>query len=265
MEAIRHKLREKHDDVFVIVSPPRCSSTALARVFWEHPSVRYYCHEPFESHYYSQDPVETAMEKINNSLDLQRVKKTIHNTTGNNLVIKEMPYQVGKNLDILIRLATRPIIFLIRDPRKNIASRIKNKVIGGAPKKYPFVESGWHLIQKQIGYCRKNGIPFCVIDSRDFRNEPKEFLGALFQRIGLQFTPKMLSWRAVPDVELDNLGGPHQHLYHRILNSRGLVPDKNPAPRLEYFSSGDGFRKHVQECLIIYQQIRQAPERVQAM
>ena len=43
------KARSRYSDVIVIVSPPRCRSTALARVFWEHPLVRYYAHEPFES------------------------------------------------------------------------------------------------------------------------------------------------------------------------------------------------------------------------
>ena len=43
---------ERYSDIYVIVSPPRCSSTAFARVLWQHPSVGYYSHEPFEVTYF---------------------------------------------------------------------------------------------------------------------------------------------------------------------------------------------------------------------
>ena len=67
------RLREAHDDVFVIVSPPRCSSTAVARLLWEQPSVRYYCHEPFEVTYYEGLGLDAVFAKLAAPLDLARL------------------------------------------------------------------------------------------------------------------------------------------------------------------------------------------------
>ena len=55
-------LREKHGEIYVIVSPPRCCSTAFARVLWEHPAIRYYSHEPFEVTYYLDQGVAAVVE-----------------------------------------------------------------------------------------------------------------------------------------------------------------------------------------------------------
>ncbi len=47
-------IKDNYDQIYVIVSPPRCSSTAFARVFWELPTVKYYAHEPFEGTYFME-------------------------------------------------------------------------------------------------------------------------------------------------------------------------------------------------------------------
>ncbi len=78
-----NRLRKKHGDIIVIVSPPRCSSTAFARVFWEHPSVGYYAHEPFETMYYMDGSLNGVVEKLNNPLELKgpRYQPVIRNST----------------------------------------------------------------------------------------------------------------------------------------------------------------------------------------
>lgn len=48
-----------------------------------------------------------------------------------------MPYQAGDNITDLLELVTMPVIFVIHDPRLNIASRIQKKRENGeqpAPK-----------------------------------------------------------------------------------------------------------------------------------
>ena len=60
----------RYPEIVVIISPPRCSSTAFARVFWEHPEVRYYCHEPFEVTYYDDAPLADVAAKLEAPIDL---------------------------------------------------------------------------------------------------------------------------------------------------------------------------------------------------
>ena len=57
-------LKNKYEHIYVIVSPPRCSSTAFSRVFWEQPSIRYYCHEPFEVTYFEGAPLNKVVNKL---------------------------------------------------------------------------------------------------------------------------------------------------------------------------------------------------------
>ena len=51
-----NRVKERYDRIVVIISPARCGSTPLARVFWEHPALRYYSHEPFEVTYFDGEP-----------------------------------------------------------------------------------------------------------------------------------------------------------------------------------------------------------------
>ena len=94
------RLKQKHGNIYVIVAPPRCSSTALARVFWEQDSIRYYSHEPFERTYYWHEGLEDVFKALESPIDL--VEKGISQRAkhGNELIIKEMPYQVGDNFSV---------------------------------------------------------------------------------------------------------------------------------------------------------------------
>jgi hypothetical protein len=151
-------IRERYDDVYVILSPPRCSSTAFARVFWEQPSVRYYAHEPFEGTYFMSQNLDSALENLRNPLDLRDIKRGTFLGMGKSLVIKEMPYQVGEKFPLLLSLTRKPVVFLTRDPRKNIASRMAKKQEVGDSPLFPLIETGWQLISDQIEYCKQHGV-----------------------------------------------------------------------------------------------------------
>ena len=260
--AVLAQALEKYEAVYVIVSPPRCSSTALARVFWEHPSVRYYSHEPFEVTYYWKQGVDQVAEKLKDPLDLRAINARPGSVEGEALVIKEMPYQVGDRFPLLVAMATAPLVFIIRDPRQNIASRMDKKIEGGASPYYPQVESGWDLIAAQIGWCRDRGVPFKIVDAADFRNAPERIFPQLFDGLGLSFSTDMLSWQPYAEVELDNLDGTHRHLYQRVLESRGLEPATERIPPLDSFPTIDGFREHVAHCLEIYTALREDDARI---
>lgn len=256
------RLRERYSKIYAVVSPPRCGSTAFSRVFWEQPRIRYYSHEPFETTYYRGRGLSDVVEKLRSPLDLRRVKRRCGSSSGNALLIKEMPYQVGKRFPLLAALAAQPLIFLVRDPRLNIASRIRKKLEVGDDPTFPLIETGWELLAEQVCSCRQRGIRFVVVDATDFRNHPSAVFKRVFARFGMEFSQEMLSWRPCPEVDLDNLGGAHSHLYQRVLQSEGLEPASEPLPRMRAFAEFTGLQRHVQTCLGVYEELLASPERI---
>lgn len=259
--ALLDSLRARHERVHVIVSPPRCGSTAFARVFWEHPTVRYYCHEPFEVTYYHEEGLGAVAEKLAAPLDLAALGAEVApEATG--LVIKEMPYQVGDRFPLLAQIATPPVLFLVRDPRLNIASRIAKKEEVGDSPFFPLVETGWTLIDRQIAYCRDHSIPYRIVESSDVRNTPLHLLPQVFEAFGLAFSPDMVEWAPYPEIDLDNLEGEHTHLYRRVLTSDGLQPATEPVPALDSFPDTHGVRAHVADCLEVHERLLRDPHRL---
>lgn len=255
-------LMERYSNIYVIISPPRCSSTAFARVFWEQPSIGYYTHEPFEITYYMGKELQHVIKKLKDPLNLEDVKKHTNGKSGKALVLKEMPYQVGNYFPILNEIASLPIMFLMRDPRLNISSRMDMKLEVGDNPIFPTVESGWELLSDLVQYARETNIPHIIVDSTDFRNHPVSIFSQVFSKLNLPFSEKMLKWQPADDLDLDNLGGKHSHLYRRVLHSKGLEPETHTAPPMSKFPVENGFRDHVAKCLRIYRNLRNAPERV---
>ncbi len=254
-------LKSKHKNIYVIISPPRCSSTAFSRVFWEQPSVRYYSHEPFEIVYYDDEEITAVAEKLDHPLDLLHIER-LQDDLGTSLLIKEMPYQVGEHFSLLCDLASKPIVFLIRDPRLNIASRIEKKKMVGDSIYFPHIETGWELLQKQIVYCEMHQIPHMIVDSTDFRNHPDSVFAQVFAQFDLPFSAEMLLWNPCEDVDLDNLDGKHRHLYERVLNSKSLQPALEAIPEIKDFPEEHGIREHVQVCVDIYMYLCQSPRQI---
>lgn len=258
----REKLKRRYGNILVIVSPPRCGSTALARFFWHQPAFRYYAHEPYETVYYKDDSEIIVHTKLLSPIDLSVEYSGKTKLEGQGLIIKEMPYQVGSHFPDLVSFATYPIIFMIRDPRLNIKSRIDKKIIANQPTNFPLIETGWELIRQQIDLCDHEGHEFVIVDCTEMRNHPVDIFSELTERIGLPFEQTMLQWQRASKINLDNLGGQHSHLYKRILNSNGIKPATEPVPEISDFPEENGFRQHVKEALLIYQALKLHPRRI---
>ena len=246
----------------MIVAPPRSASTAFSRVFWEQESVAYYCHEPFEVTYFDQAPLGDVVAKLEDPLDLRPLTARPAAPDANALVVKEMPYQVGDAFPILAGLATRGVVFLLRDPRQNIASRMEMKEEVGDSPVFPLVESGWELLAGQVAAAEALGVPSMIVDTNEFRNHPEPIMAQVCERLGLPFDPSMLTWNPLPDVDLDNLGGRHSHLYRRVLNSKGIEPAIEPIYSVDWFPVEGGFRAHVEHCLEIYRDLYASDARI---
>ena len=256
------QLRKRYSDLYVILAPPRSASTAFARAFWEQDSVAYYCHEPFEVKYFDDAPLADVVAKLETPLDLRGLSARPTHPNANALVVKEMPYQVGDSFPILAGLATRGVVFLLRDPRQNIASRMEMKEAVGDSPFFPLVESGWELLAAQLELCAALNVPSMIVDTNEFRNHPDSIMAQVFERIGLPFDPSMLSWNALPHVDLDNLGGRHSHLYRRVLNSKGIEPAVEPTYPIDWFPVEGGVRAHVLRCLEIYRDLHASDARI---
>ena len=278
------RFREKHEQVYVILGPPRSSSTAFARVFWEHPSIGYYCHEPFDVTYHKKLDLSHVIKAIERPVSLEAVKNRKHKgkqlavrvgsdhrwvvsiarqpVVSNSLVIKEMTFQIGRNFDLLAAFTNHPLIFVIRDPRLSIASRMRKRMEGGEDYIFPLEESGWNDLDYQIAHCKESNIPYLIVDSADFRTYPRIIFNKVFKKIGLSFSESMLRWQEKQDIELGNLEGAQNHWYKRVLQSTGIEPTNEPVPEVDSFPEANGFRVHLSYCLDKYEMMRRDPNAI---
>lgn len=256
-------MAQKYKNIYLIISPPRCASTALARVFWHQPTIKYYSHEPYELVYYEGKSINHAFKSINNPINLANEYRGKSEVIGNDLIIKEMSFQVGNNFPELLNKVNTPPVFLIRNPRLNIFSRIlKIKEAGKQKVNFPLIETGWEFIEKQINYCDKIKRKYLIVDANDFRNHPVKIFKKLFSKLSLPFDNKMLNWTTAKDIRLDNLDGIQSNFYTKVLESRGILPAVEKVPHIDNFPEENGFRNHVTQALNIYNRLLKNKNRV---
>ncbi len=260
MEADFRQAAEKYSRVWLIVSPPRCCSTTLARVFWEHPAIRYYSHEPFDAVYHKGRALDEATAKLEHPIDVTTVARNETLPESHDLTLKEMTFQVRDHFPLLMSVTAEPVVFLTRDPRWSIASRLK-KIRQAGKSSFPPVESGWNDLRDQVAWCKAEGKPHMILDATDFRRRPSAVLGELFARLGLEFSDELLEWRPCGALRLDNLDGEQSHFYDRVLESTGIKAPLKEFPDLDFFPAGE-MREHVIESLEIYEELMASPARI---
>lgn len=255
--AVRERLRavrERHGEVLVIVAPPRTASTALARILWNHPDVGFYSHEPFEPTYYRSAPLADAAGLLEVPASVAELGGA--GGVGTTLVVKEMTFQVGDAFPLLAELATRPIVFLIRDPRLSIASRMRVLERAGRPTVFPLRESGWDDLERQLAHIRDEGIEHVIVDSTHLRAMPTRIVPGILDRLGLTYAPELLTWKSSTATGLSAVSGSDDPFYRRVLESSGLQAPAEDAPSLDTFPEAHGFRDHVAHCVARYEALR---------
>lgn len=248
---LAERLRQRHGEVYVLIGPPRTASTAVSRILWNHPAVGWYAHEPFEPTWYEGAGVERAAELLDAP---EAVRGLGGRGAGRALVVKEMTFQAGDAFPLLAGLATRPIVFLIRDPRLTIASRMKVLRAAGRPEAFPLRESGWEDLARQLAHVREAGIPHVVVDSSDLRASPQTVAPSLLARLGLPFTPDLLTWRSSEATGLSAVSGADDPFYQRVLDSQGIEAPTETVPQIADFP--EPLRAHVAACLAQYEELR---------
>lgn len=266
--------KQKYEQIVLILAPPRSASTAMARIFWEFPPVRYYSHEPFDRTYYPHedghfDTENAVLSRLRNPIDLVEGGIKLNTLAPGErwLVVKEMTFQVGSRFPFLAGLVTKPVILLIRDPRLCILSRMRRLEEDGQNPLFPVIESGWDDLQAQVTLCRQQNIPYVLIDTTDLRQFPRVVLHGLFshfETLGFGFDIRMLNWKPLPAgaISLGGLDGHQDRWYVRTLSSTGLEPPVERIPAISDFPTTDGFREHVVAAMDIYRNLRTDPNLV---
>jgi hypothetical protein len=242
-------------DLRLIVAPPRTCSTLLARALWNSDSVSSYSHEPFDLVYHRRLDHEAVLEKLAQPL-------LVGTGAGGCALVKELSFQVGRYFPALASLTDRPVIFIIRDPRLSIASRMQLRRSGGAPAVFPVVESGWNDLAWQVAWCRDNDRPYAIVDAADLLTRPRPVLQAIATELGVAWSHRMLHWRPAGDVDLALALDQQVSWNARVLSSRGFEPPAASPPALEEFPVDGGMREHVDQAQEIHRRLLADPSRL---
>jgi len=167
-----------------------------------------------------------------------------------------MTFQVGDAFPLLAALATRPLVFLIRDPRLTVASRMEVLRRSGRSEVFPLRESGWEDLARQLTYVRRERIPHVVVDSSDLRARPHAVVPELLAMLGLEFAPDLLRWESSEATGLSAVSGPDDPFYRRVLDSQGIEPPAETVPDIGTFPQP--LRAHVAECVTQYEELCRA-------
>jgi hypothetical protein len=201
-------------------SGPRNISTAMMRA-WENRGDCAVSDEPLYAAYLAQtgldhpgrDAVIAAGET-----DWRRVVAHLLGPAPSGAALwyqKHMSHHLlpGMAIDWVLQLRN---VFLIRDPAEVVASYLKSRATV-TPDDIGLPQQGrlFDLLRGHLGE------PPPVIDAGEFLRAPEAHLRALCARLGIAFTPRMLSWPAGPR-DSDGVWAPYW--YDAVWKSTGFEP-----------------------------------------
>lgn len=254
-------VKQLYGEIYVIVAPPRSCSTLLSRALWNSFSIAYYSHEPFDVVYHRGLGLDEVLTKLRNPVDLAPVS-AVDPAASTAILVKELPFQVGRYFPVLASLTEHPVVFLLRDPRRTIESRMRMRAAGGQEPVFPVVESGWPDLARQMAWCAAAGVPYLVVDAADLLRSPARILAALCDRLGVGYEAGMVHWEPVGDVDLALALDVQRHWNERVLSSHGIEPPDDVTVLVEDFPTAGGMRAHVEESLATYKRLLDDPNRV---
>lgn len=244
----------------VLLSPPRTGSTLVARLLWQLPELTHHCHEPFEAAHWGGAGFDSVADNLCHPMALATGERVAGESVegGGGLLIKDMTFQLGSgDATLLARLATTPVILVIRDPRLSTTSRLRIvKELCGSDTFAPH-ESGWPALAEHVQLFRSLAIPYVIVESDQLRSHPGEVLPALAARLPLSSWPENPSWEPRPGLrlcapEVSKLMGARpaddDPFYRRVLDSTGIQPvDDVDWAREEHRIAEAGLTEHVAE------------------
>jgi len=264
----------------VILAPPRTSSTALAIALSKSPAVGPgYVHEPCDRFAHEGAGISTITDAIGENARVAGSART-------GILVKEMTFQmgVGPVFEAFMQNHTGPVIVLLRNPVLSIESRIRKVCedqlkggglggadrdrLGGAVRRqdysgvgdllsddvFPLRFIGWDFLAAQMEYIKARQIPYILIDSTDFRRNPKALLEGVCERVGVGFVPEMVDWGRGGGERFGKLAE-QGRWYSRVAGSSGVLPPTEKPIPLSAFP--ERFREPVRKATEIYESLLQ--------
>lgn len=157
------------------------------------------------------------------SIDYNTVLKNVifRDYNSEHVFFKNMAHHMeGTNWEYTQKLIN---ILLIRNPRDLIASFAR---VISHPS---LLDIGIKIEYDIMEYFISHDIPFVVIDSGDLRKNPTAYMQTLCSKIGIEFTDRMLKWKAGPRPE-DGVWAPYW--YANVHKSSGF--SKEPLSAHEF-------------------------------
>jgi hypothetical protein len=202
-------------------SGPRNISTAMMRAF-ENRSDTVVVDEPLYAAYLARtgidhpareavmaaQPTDLAMAVAGLSAPLPP-GRSVH-------YAKHMAHHVSREMDLSWTLGFRNVL-LIRDPAEVVASYVRSRE-SCEPDDIGLPQQGWLL-----DLWDRHDIEVPVLDAGDFLRSPEAHLRWLCDRLGIPFTPRMLSWPPGPRPS-DGVWG--LHWYAAVWSSTGFAPGR---------------------------------------
>lgn len=201
-------------------SGPRNISTAMMRA-WENREDCAVSDEPLYAAYLAATGIDhPGRDEViaAGDIDWRRVADALLGPVPGGKAIwyqKHMNHHLLADMDTDWVLALRNVL-LIRDPAEVVASYIKSRA-AVTPDDIGLPQQGrlFDLLCDAVGEAP------IVIDAGDFLRAPEAHLRALCGRLGIAFTPRMLSWPAGPR-DSDGVWAPYW--YDAVWRSTGFEP-----------------------------------------
>ena len=201
-------------------SGPRNISTAMMRA-WENRLDTFVVDEPFYAHYLSKNRVEHPGREevlLNGEIDSYKVSQGLVKDISNSHKVYYQKHMTHHLLDSVNRDWMKDVIncFLIRNPKDMIISY--SKIHSDITRDLLGIEQ-----QKEIFDYVQNftGEVPPVIDAKDVLLDPRGVLTKFCNRIGIDFSEKMLNW---PKGSRDTDGIWGKYWYNNVINSTGFNP-----------------------------------------
>ena len=267
LEALEQRLAEHRP--YLLLAPPRSASTAVGRSLFQHSAISAYVHEPCDLYRHQGAPVRSIVDNLDTAQD------------PSGLLVKEMTFQLGMEepAKLFFEHARKPILVLIRDPRLSIESRIRmvlsdlaqsleaqdplkarlEQAIGRksygelddvvTDELFPLARTGWHALEAQMAYCDSRDLDYRILDSHDFRQDPRTALQRLCPLWGLELEEAMLSWSTDKGFSTGQLAE-QSNWYRRVTQSKGIEPPTEL--KLQRSDFPTRFHHHLEEAAEIY-------------
>jgi hypothetical protein len=201
-------------------SGPRNISTAMMRA-WENRGDCEVFDEPFYAHYLAHTGLDhPGREAViaSGETDWRRVAARLTGPASHGAACSYQKHMTHHLLPHMGRewLAGLTNVFLIRDPRRVLASYIRSRPnVTAADLGFLQQQDIYRHVQAVAG-----AAPL-VVDAGEFLRAPEAQLRALCSALGVPFTPRMLHWPPGPRAS-DGVWAPHW--YAQVYRSTGFEP-----------------------------------------